>query len=48
MDCSIEMFLAGMVGGIAMGWYAAKLRTHIAYGNPEDLRRELMLNKGLL
>ena len=42
------MFLAGLVGGIGMGWYAAKLRTHIAYGNPEDLKRELMLYKGLL
>lgn len=48
MDCSIGMFLAGMVGSIGMGWYAAKLRIHITYGNPEDLRRELMLYKGLL
>lgn len=42
MDCSIGMFLAGLVGGIGMDWYADKLRTHIAYGNPEDLKGELL------
>jgi len=31
-----------------MGWYAALLKVRIAYGDPEDLMRELMLYMGLL
>jgi hypothetical protein len=42
------MFLAGLIGGAAIGWYVALIEVRIAYGNPEDLMRELMLYKGLL
>ena len=37
MDYSIGMFLAGLVSGSGMGWYAAILHIHAAYGDPKDL-----------
>jgi hypothetical protein len=48
MDYSIGMFLTGLVSGAGIGWYIAVVKIHLAYGNPEDLKRELMLYKGLL
>jgi len=48
MDCGIGMFLAGLVSGAGQGWYVAVVKFHLAYGNPENLKRELMLYKGLL
>lgn len=48
MDYGIGMFLAGLVSGAGLGWYIAVVKIHIAYGNHEDLKRELMLCKGLL
>ena len=48
MDYGIGMFLAGLVSGAGIGWYAALLHIRAAYGDPEDLKRELMLYKGLL
>jgi len=48
MDYSIGMFLAGLVSGASMGWYAASLHIRATYGDPKDLKRELMLYKGLL
>jgi hypothetical protein len=48
MDYGIGMFLAGLVSGAGIGWFVGVLKIHIAYGNPEDLRRELMLYKCLL
>ena len=43
MDYGIGMFLAGLVSGAGIGWFVGVLRIHLAYGNPEDLKRELML-----
>jgi hypothetical protein len=48
MGYGIGMFLAGLVSGAAIGWYVALIKVRIAYGNPEDLMRELMLYRGLL
>jgi hypothetical protein len=48
MDYGIGMFLTGLVSGAGIGWFVAVLKIHIAYGNPDDLKRELMLYKGLL
>jgi hypothetical protein len=48
MDCGIGMFLAGLVSGTGMGWYAYSLHIRAAYGDPKDLKRALMLYKGLL
>ena len=48
MDYGIGMFLAGLVSGAGIGWFVGVLRIRLAYGNPEDLTRELMLYKGLL
>jgi len=48
MDYGIGMFLAGLVSGAGIGWFVGVLRIHLAYGNPEGLKRELMLYKGLL
>ena len=38
MDYSIGMFLAGLLSGAGMGWYAYKLHIHANYGEPKDLR----------
>jgi hypothetical protein len=48
MDHGIGMLLAGFGSGAAVGWYAALLHMRGRYGDPDDLRRELMLYKGLL
>ena len=48
MDYGIGMFLAGLGSGVAIGWFVGVVKIHLAYGNPEDLKRELMLYKGLL
>ena len=48
MDYGIGMFLASLVSGAGIGWYAALLHIRAAHGDPEDLMRELMLYKGLL
>jgi hypothetical protein len=48
MDYGIGMSLAGLVSGAGIGWYVALIKVRIAYGDPEDLTRELMLYKGLL
>jgi hypothetical protein len=48
MDYGIGMFLAGLVSGAGIGWYAALLHVRAAYGDPQDLMRGLMLYKGLL
>jgi hypothetical protein len=48
MDYGIGIFLAGLVSGAGIGWYTALLHIRAAYGNPQDLMRELMLIKGLL
>ena len=48
MGNGIGWFLAGLVSGAGIGWFVGVLRIHLAYGNPEDLKRELMLYKGLL
>jgi len=48
MDCGIGMFLAGLLSALAIGWFVGVVKIHLAYGNPEDLKRELMLYKGLL
>jgi hypothetical protein len=48
MDHGIGMLLAGFGSGAAVGWYAALLHMRARYGDPEDLRRELMLYRGLL
>ena len=48
MDYGIGMFLAGLVSGAGIGWYTAVVKIHLAYSNPEDIKRELMLYKGLL
>ena len=37
------MFLAGLVSGAGMGWYAAILHIHAAYGDPKDLKRKAIL-----
>ena len=48
MDSGIGMFLAGLLSGAGIGWFVGVVKIHLAYGNPEDLKRELMLYKGLL
>ena len=48
MDYGIGIFLAGLVSGAGIGWYVALIKVRIAYGDPEDLTRELMLYRGLL
>jgi len=48
MGNGIGWFLAGLVSGAGIGWFVGVLRIHLTYGNPEDLKRELMLYKGLL
>ena len=45
MDYSIGIFLAGLVSGAGMGWYAAILHIHAAYGDPKDLKRDAILYK---
>jgi hypothetical protein len=47
MDYSIGMFLAGLLSGTGMGWYAAILHIHAAYGGPKDLKRDAILYKHL-
>jgi len=42
MDYGIGMFLASLVSGAGIGWYAALLHIRAAYGDPGDLMRELM------
>jgi hypothetical protein len=37
MDYGIGMFLAGLVSGAGIGWYAALLHIRAAHGDPEDL-----------
>jgi hypothetical protein len=48
MVYGIGMFLSGLVSGAGIGWYAALLKIHAAYGDPEDLITEAMYYKGLL
>ena len=48
MDYGIGMFLAGLISGAGIGWFVGVVKIHLAYGNPEDLKRELMLYKGVL
>ena len=40
--------MAGLVSGAGIGWYVAFVKIHLAYGNPQDVKRELILYKGLL
>jgi hypothetical protein len=47
MDYSIGMFLAGLLSGTGIGWYAAILHIHAAYGDPKDLKRDTILYKHL-
>jgi hypothetical protein len=47
MDHSIGMFLAGLLSGAGIGWYAAILNIHAAYGDPKDLKRDAILYKHL-
>jgi hypothetical protein len=47
MDYSIGMFLAGLLSGAGIGWYAAILHIHAAYGVPKDLKRDAIIYKHL-
>jgi hypothetical protein len=40
MDHGVGMFLAGLVGGAGIGWYAAMLHIRAAYGDPIELTDE--------
>ena len=48
MNHGIGWFLAGLLSGFAIGWFAGVVKIYLTYGNPEDLKQELMLYKGLL
>ena len=39
--------MTAMVSGAGMGWYAAILNIHVAYGDPKDLKRDAILYKHL-
>jgi hypothetical protein len=39
------MFLTGLLSGTGIGWYAAILHIHAAYGGPKDLKRDAILYK---
>lgn len=41
------MFLAGLLSGAGMGWYAAILHIHATYGDTKDLNRDAILYKHL-
>ena len=43
MDYSIGMFLAGLLSGTGLGWYAYKLHIHATYGDPKDLKRDAIV-----
>jgi len=47
MDYSIGMFLAELLSGAGIGWYASKLHIHASYGHPKDLKRDAILYKHL-
>jgi len=47
LTVTIGMFLAGLLSGAGMGWYASKLHIHAAYGDPKDLKRDAILYKHL-
>jgi len=40
MDCGIGMFLAGLVSGAGIGWYAGILRERIRQTDPKKSKRE--------
>ena len=41
------MFLAGLLSGAVMGWYAAILHIRATYGDTKDLKRDAILYKHL-
>jgi hypothetical protein len=48
MDYGIGMFLAGMVSGAAIGWYAAILHMRIRQTDSKKSKRESILYRHLL
>jgi len=47
MDYPIGMFLAGLLSGTGLEWYAAILNIDAAYGDTKDLKRDAILYKHL-
>jgi len=48
MDYGIGMFLAGLLSGVAIGWYSGILRERIRQTDPKRSKRESMLYRHLL
>ena len=48
MDHGIIMFLAGLLSGAGLGWYAGILRERIRQTDPKRSKRESMLYRHLL
>jgi len=48
MDYGIGMFLAGLLSGAGIGWYAGILRERIRQTDPKRSKRESMLYRHLL
>ena len=48
MDHGIIMFLAGLVSGAGLGWYAGRLHERIAHSDPEKSKRESTFYRYLL